>query len=381
MASSAKEILLERIRTRGPITVAEFMEVALYDSEHGYYATAERRSGRTGDFFTNVDVGPLFGEMLAVQVAEIAAKLDASRDLRPTRQENDRFDLVEAGAGDGRLMRDLLDALARDFPACYARVRVTLVERSEAARCAQPTTLVSHQARLAGCVAELPARITGVILANELLDAFPLHVVQFDEHEVREILITEINGTLAETTGPLADPRIADWLAGLASQPTNGERAEVSLAATDWIHQAASALERGYLLLVDYGGEEADLISAMHPAGTLVAYRGHVMNGTRWFDRPGDADLTGHVNLTAVQRTANAAGMSGVGTIDQRYFLMNLGVLERLPSDQSVAALKQRLAAQSLLMTGGLGSTMKVMAFAKGVEQPALRGFSSGRLT
>ena len=380
MASSAKEILLERIRSRGPITVAEFMEVALYDSEHGYYATAERRSGLTGDFFTNVDVGPLFGEMLAVQIAEIAARLDASRDLRP-REENDRFDLVEAGAGDGRLMRDLLDALARDFPACYARVRVTLVERSEAARRAQPATLASHQARLAGCVAALPARISGVILANELLDAFPLHVVRFDDHEVREIRITEIDGTLAETTGPLTDPRIADWIAGLTSRPTNGERAEVSLAATDWIQQAASALERGYLLLIDYGGEEADLISAMHPAGTLVAYRGHVMNGARWFDRPGDADLTGHVNLTAVQRTANAAGMNGVGIIDQRYFLINLGVLERLPSDQSVPALKQRLAAQSLLMPGGLGSTMKVMAFAKGVEQPALSGFSSGRLT
>ncbi len=285
MASSAKEILLERIRSRGPITVAEFMEVALYDSEHGYYATAERRSGRTGDFFTNVDVGPLFGEMLAVQIAEIAAKLERPAICVP-RQENDRFDLVEAGAGDGRLMRDLLDALARDFPACYARVRVTLVERSEAARRAQPKTLAHHQARLAGCVADLPARVTGVILANELLDAFPLHVVQFDEHEIREICDHRDRWHVCGDNRASDRSRVAEWLAGLASQPTNGERAEVSLAATDWIQRAASAIERGYLLLIDYGSDEADLISAMHPEGTLVAYRGHVMNGARWFDGP-----------------------------------------------------------------------------------------------
>ena len=119
----------------------------------------------------------------------------------------------------------------------------------------------------------------------------------------------------------------------------------------------------------------------MHPEGTLVAYRGHAMNGARWFDDPGRNDLTGHVNLTAVQRTARAAGMTDVGLIDQSYFLLNLGLTDRLPSDSSIFALKERLAAQTLMMPGGLGSTMKVMAFAKGVERSTLRGFSTGRLT
>jgi len=373
MASSATEILLERIRSHGPITVAEFMEVALYDPEHGYYATAERRSGRAGDFFTNVDVGRLFGEMLAVQIAEMYEAMGGA-----SRAE---FDLVEAGASDGRLMRDLLDALARDFPDCYSHARVTLVERSARARQTQLKTLAHHQTRLADAAADLPASVTGVIFANELLDAFPLHLVQFDGSEIREVCVTEIDGSFAETVCPLTDGRIAVQLSHLASRPANGERAEVSLAATDWIERAASAIERGYLLLIDYGSDEADLMSTMHPEGTLVAYRGHAMNGARWFDDPGRNDLTGHVNLTAVQRTARAAGMTDVGLIDQSYFLLNLGLTDRLPSDSSIFALKERLAAQTLMMPGGLGSTMKVMAFAKGVERTTLRGFSTGRLT
>ena len=373
MATSATEILLDRIRSHGPITVAEFMEVALYDPEHGYYSTAERRSGRTGDFYTNVDVGRLFGEMLAVQVAEMFEALGGG--------SLSSFDLVEAGASDGRLMRDILDALAREFPQCYANVCVILVERSARARLAQLKTLADHQERVAGSGMDLPARVNGVIFANELLDAFPLHVVQFDGSEIREVCVTELNGSLTETICPLTDCRIADRLSHLVVRPANGERAEVSLAAIDWIDRAARSIERGYLLLVDYGGVEADLISARHPAGTLVAYRGHTMNGARWLDDPGNADITGHVNLTAVQRAAHAAGMRDVGLIDQSYFLLNLGLLDRLPPDATVPALEQRLAARTLLMPGGLGSTMKVVAFAKGVERTTLRGFSGGRLT
>lgn len=373
MATSATEILLDRIRSHGPITVAEFMEVALYDPEHGYYSTAERRSGRTGDFYTNVDVGRMFGEMLAVQVAEMFEALGGGS--LPS------FDLVEAGASDGRLMRDILDTLAREFLPCYARVRVTLVERSARARQAQSKTLADHADRIVGSGAELPASVNGVILANELLDAFPLHVIEFDEADVREVCVTELDGSLMETVRPLTDPRIRDRLSHLAARPANGGRAEVSLAATDWIDCAASSIERGYLLLIDYGAAEADLISPVHPKGTLVAYRGHTMDGARWLDNPGGTDITGHVNLTAIQRAARAAGMRDAGLIDQSYFLLNLGLLDRLPVDATVPALEQRLAARTLLMPGGLGSTMKVMAFAKGVDRPALRSFSGGRLT
>jgi SAM-dependent MidA family methyltransferase len=371
MASSAAEILLERIRVHGPMTVAEFMEVALYHPEHGYYTTARKRSGKDGDFFTSVDVGPLFGRTLAVQIAEMHETLAA----------DPAFDLVEAGASDGRLMCDVLDALARDFPGCYRHARVTLVERSAAARHAQRETLAAHEDRLVDRVDDLPACITGVILANELLDSLPLHVVQFEGTEVREVCVMEASGTLVETTRPLSDERLTDALSRVTPRPAPGQRAEVSLASIDWMQRAASSLLRGYVLIVDYGAEEADLVSSLRPEGTLAAYRRHTLQGSAWLEMPGHADLTGHVNLTALRRAARAGGLTAVGAVDQCYFLMNLGMLDAVSRDQTVAALRERLAAQSLLMPGGLGTTMKVLAFAKDVPSPVLRGFSSGRLT
>jgi SAM-dependent MidA family methyltransferase len=372
MARSAADVLLERIRSHGPITVAEFMEIALYHPEHGYYASAQKRSGKAGDFFTSVDVGPLFGRTVAVQIAGMYEAL----------AEPDRaFDLVEAGAGDGRLMCDVLDELARRFPECYRHARVTLVERSAAARRAQRQTLAGHADRLAGCGEDLPSRIDGVILANELLDAMPLHVVQFEHNEVREVCVTEAAGALIETFRPLANQGIAESLSHITPRPAAGQRAEVNLSAIDWVRRAATALGRGYVLIADYGAEEAGLVSPLRPSGTLTAYRRHMVQGSRWLDMPGHSDLTGHVNFTALRRAALDAGLTEAGAVDQCYFLMNLGILDFLSSDQTVPAMKERLAAQSLLMPGGLGTTMKVMAFAKGVRAAGLRGFSSGRVT
>ena len=240
-----------------------------------------------------------------------------------------------------------------------------------------------HADRMAGCVDDLPPRISGVILANELLDALPLHVVQFDGDEVLEVCVTEAAGALIETTRPLSDKRLTESLSHITPRALPGQRAEVNLAATEWIQRAASSLVRGYVLIVDYGAEEADLVSPLRPGGTLTAYRRHTLQGSGWLDMPGHSDLTGHVNLTAIRRAARTAGLTDAGAVDQCYFLMNLGMLDFLSAEevQTVPALKERLAAQSLLMPGGLGTTMKVIAFAKGVRSAPLRGFSSGRLT
>jgi SAM-dependent MidA family methyltransferase len=372
MAGSTSAILLERIRARGPMTVAEFMELALYHPEHGYYASSARRSGRAGDFFTSVDVGPVFGDMIAVELADMWELLSPG--------EPQAIDLVEAGAGDGRLMRDILDALTRDVPELYARLRVTLVESSAVARRAQPGTLEGHRRCLISSGDELPRPVTGVIMANELLDALPVHVIQFGEHDVDEIYVTEREGILVETTGPVSDDRIRDYVAQSGVSPRAGVRAEVGLAATDWISDAAAALDKGFLLLFDYAREAAELYSGVHPGGTLAAYRRHMLDSSRWLDHPGHSDLTAHVNLTAVRAAAAASGLTALGALDQTYFLLNLGLVDRLSSDQTVAALRQRIAAQALLMPGGLGSTMKVLAFGKGVDG-RLRGFSAGRLT
>jgi SAM-dependent MidA family methyltransferase len=371
--SSAHAIIVDRIRSAGPITAAEFMELALYHPRHGYYATAAQRSGRGGDFITSVDVGPLFGEMLAVQLAEMWALLQPDG--------RDGVDLVEAAAGNGRLMRDVLDAAAADHPAMYARARVTLVERGREAREAHPATLAAHAPRLQASLDDLPSHIDGVLFANELLDAMPAHVVVQRGAVLREIRVAERDGVLHECEGPLSDPRIARQLERAGASLQDGWRAEVSLAARDWVRRAAAAIDRGFLLLFDYGHRAPDLYSAAHAHGTLLSYRRHVAGGRGWLDDPGLADLTTHVDLTSVEAAAAEAGMTPVGAVDQTYFLTALGLVDHLGSGGDRRSVERRMAAKALVLPGGLGSTMKVLCYAKGVGRPALRGLSSGRLT
>jgi SAM-dependent MidA family methyltransferase len=361
-------LIVSRIRERGAITVAEFMELALYHPEHGYYATAPQRSGKHGDFFTSVDVGPLFGELIAVQLAEMWSVLNAGGA--------EYFDLVEAGAGNGRLARDILDAASSDHPAFYDRVRLTLVERSAAARAAQRDTLGPHAGRLISSSDRLPHRVTGTIVANELLDALPVHVVSRTTAGVCEIGVGEDNGALVELDMPLSHPA----LAGRVDLEMDA-RAEVGLAAADWMREAALSLERGFMLLFDYGYDVPAAHLSAHRYGTLMGYQGHRAGPRDWLTDPGRTDLTAHVDLSAIRRVATAASLETLNIVDQTYFLLGLGLAERLAPGHDRRSVEQRLAARTLVMPGGLGSTMKTMVFAKGVGRPRLQGTGWGRLT
>jgi SAM-dependent MidA family methyltransferase len=365
--------VVERIRARGPITVAEFMELALYHPEHGYYASKPQRSGRAGDFFTSVDVGPLFGELVAAQLDEMWAVLRAHGAAA--------CDLVEAGAGNGRLTRDILDAARARYPSLYDALRVTLVERSARARARQEATLAQHLDRIAATTDAIPARIEGVLVANELLDAMPTHVVVMRAGTLREVHVAERDGELYEIERTLSDPRIGAQLARVGASLDDGWRAEVNLAATAWTRAAAGAVDGGFLLLFDYGHPAAELYSALHASGTLMSYRGHVADPHAWLENPGTRDLTTHVDLTAIEIAAREGGMTPLGAVDQTYFVAALGIADRLDDGADPASVRRRLAAKTLLVPGALGSTMKVMGFGKGVGRPRLRGLSSGRLT
>jgi SAM-dependent MidA family methyltransferase len=378
------------------MTVAAFMELALYDPAHGYYATSPQRSGAAGDFFTSVDVGPLFGEMLAVQIAEVWEQL-RTRGQRT-------FDLVEVGAGNGRLTRDILETAAREFPGCYGDLRVTLVDRSAAARRAAADTLAAHADKVVDIRADLPDAIRGVIFGNELLDAFPVHVLTMTADGLREVYVTGRGGSaLAEQIGPVSDGRLSDRLAD-GHMPV-GWRGEMSLDGPAWIGRAAAVLEQGFLVLFDYaraGSVRSDRAVApdgLRPAGspipdpgrssdtTLLSYSRHTAGVTSWMDAPGQQDITAHVDLMAVCHAATKAGLEVVGCVDQTYFLTALGIIDRLRAGDGghggndIEAVRRRLAARTLIMPGGLGSTLKAIAFGKGVEGVELRGFAGGRLT
>jgi SAM-dependent MidA family methyltransferase len=369
-----REVILEAIRRDGPLTLAAFMELALYHPEQGYYAAAAQRSGRGGDFYTSVDVGPLFGELLAVQFAEMHAILERHAPGRV-------FDLVEVAAGNGRLSRDVLDAAERHHRALYDAARLTLVERSAAARQSQRGVLGPHAVKLSAAGAELPAAVRGIIFANELLDAMPAHAVAMRGGSLREIYIGDRDGRLVEVEGAPSTPALGEHFERVGARLDEGARTEVSLAALDWVRGAAGALSLGFLLLIDYGHNAAELYSRTHAGGTLMAYHRHTAGATDWLARPGEVDLTTHVDLTAVQRAAEAAGLTTLGVVDQTYLLTALDLAERLETGHDRSAVARRLAAKTLILPGGLGSTMKAAVFARGIGAPALKGLAGGRLT
>ena len=366
------------------------MDLALYDPEAGYYARAAQRSGRAGDFFTSVDVGPVFGELLEIQLAEMADILSPALpdppdppdppDLRglPGLPGLPGFDLVEAAAGNGRLAADILTAAQRRDSAFYSRIRLHLIEASPAARAAQPPVLGAMAERLASSSPDLPASFSGVLLANELLDALPVHQVVMRREGLREVYVDASHGALRTIEGPASTPELEAYFERLGTELEPGARAEVNLRACEWIRTAARRLTRGFIIVIDYGHEARELYSPTHAGGTLTTFARHSAAGPElpadapaWLEEAGDRDITSHVDFTSVRMAAEAEGLTTVGFLDQTYFLIGLGA-----ANLDVSDLKKRLALKTLLMPGGLGSTHKVLIFGKGVGQPALAGCS-----
>ncbi len=261
------------------------MDFALYDDQFGYYARAAQRSGRAGDFFTSVDVGSLFGELLEVQLAEMRC---LTAETAKQSEADVGFDLVEAGAGNGRLSADILRAAKQREPAFYESIRLHLVEASAAARGAQAATLAEVADRLKSSGPVLPDSFEGVLIANELLDALPVHQVVMREDGLREIYVTTNDERSASderrtpnaerlTTreGPPSTPELAAYLARLGVTLEPGWRVEINLRAVDWIRDAARRLRRGFIILIDYGHEARELYSPTHSHGTLTTFAGH----------------------------------------------------------------------------------------------------------
>ena len=211
---------------------------------------------------------------------------------------------------------------------------------------------------------------------------------------LREVFVCGSHTTgsgLVTVEGPPSTPALADYFSrlGIALEP--GGRAEVNLRAIDWIRDASARLRRGFIILIDYGHEARELYSATHAGGTLTSFSRHMMAGPEsgadtppWLERPGEQDLTAHVDFTSVRAAAEDEGLVTLGFMDQTYFLLGLmtgGDLESAAggSGGAIDDLRRGLALKTLLMPGGLGSTHKVLILGKGVGRPPLLGCSFGQ--
>ena len=328
------QLICDRI-ARSPeqrITFAEFMELALYHPEHGYYAGNASQLGFRGDFVTSVHLGNDFGELIAEQLAEIWHKL-----MCPT-----PFQLVEMGPGQGHLADIILSYLQTRHPDCLAAVRYTLVEKSAALRTLQHTHLQPWQEQgvlLNWCdLSDIPSEsVTGCLFSNELVDALPVHQVTLTEQGLQERYVTAVDdGTqpFDIVTGPLSTAALVAYFEqssiALTSPPYPiGFTTEVNLAALDWIERVAQVLHQGYVITIDYGYSAERYYGPTRSRGTLQCYSQHAHH-----DDPlvqvGQQDITAHVDFTALERHGQQHGLERLGNLPQALFLMALGLGDRL---------------------------------------------------
>jgi SAM-dependent MidA family methyltransferase len=305
----------ERIRAGGPLPFEAFMRLALYHPGGGYYAT--RVPGSGGDYGTSPSLTPWFGRLVA---RELGGMWEAMG--RP-----DRFTVVEAGAGRADLAAGVL-ACAGDLGDFAASLRWRFVEHFEEISRLQRLRLGALAASVqwsqqlgpdphdrAGC---------GCVLAHEVLDNFPVHVLEVaPSGDVCEVYVAAEGGRLIERLGPLSDPALLPDAHTAASRLSPGHRLEVSVDVEGWIGEAAAAVAGGYLLIVDYGDVEPDLW-LRNPRGTMVTYGPDGFGGDALAD-PGRRDVTAEVNFSAVERAARRHGFEPQLYCSQRDWLASLG--------------------------------------------------------
>ncbi len=370
-----RQILIARLQSQGRISFADFMGLALYHPVHGYYNSLREIIGPKGDYFTSPGVHPVFGKLLARQLSQMWEILG-----RPS-----PFFLLEMGAGKGLLCADILSH-SRDFiPDFFENLRYLLGDQSPAMREKQKALLAGFRPRVEWMdgrdLLDGEEKGAGCILSNELIDSFPVHIVQQSEGKLQEVFVTLQNDAFSEALGDPSSPALAEYLRLYGAPLRDGQRAEINLQALTWLEKANQALERGFILTIDYGFEAEALYAPSRCDGTLLAYFRHGAFSDP-YRRLGLQDLTAHVNFTALIRKGEELGLRKIGFADQYKFLLALGLLQEMEdfekkSDLYPAAefLKNKLAMKHFLIPGGMGTLFKVLAQGKGVGTPELIGF------
>ncbi len=310
MTPLGRRLLAELGCPAPPLRFDAFMERALFDPRHGYYASGTARIGRGGDFYTSVTATRMFGRILADYFATVWNDLDQPTD----------FTLVEQGANDGTFAADVLDALRDRHPALYACLRLDIVEPFSHLREAQSRNLAHHPTVQLNHFPDLDRlpQFTGVHFTNEFVDALPVRVFQRSGHEEKDWTEWHVIATDGALTLALLP---TDETGNLPRDAPVGYLAEVRPASAEWIAAVASKLQRGQILIADYGYSRSTLHAAWRTGGTLSCYHAHQRDDDPLTD-VGNKDLTAHVDFTTLIEAGEAAGLTTVRFTDQYHFLV-----------------------------------------------------------
>jgi SAM-dependent MidA family methyltransferase len=368
-------IIIERIREGGPISFRNFMELALYHPEFGYYTSPGEKIGKEGDYYTSPHLTPVFGRLIGKQISEMGRLLGGGE-----------LSIVEMGAGKGLLAWDVLDFLKTEDKGLYANIRYHIIEVSNWLKTKQRDALKNHPVFWYKSLDNLTTGIKGVFISNELVDSFPVHLIIIKKGRPMEVFVDwsegscGVEGRFVETTGNPSTDALEDYFRVLGVSLPDGYRTEVNLDALKWIERIGDTLREGFVITVDYGYLSDEIYQAYRSGGTLLCYYRHTVSEDPLI-RIGYQDITSHVNFSALIHQGIKGGLGLTGFTDQSHFLLNMGIEDYLNAIASESRdykdyLKGMLPVKNLLMPG-MGETFKVLIQHKGMERPSLRGFLS----
>lgn len=355
--TSISQLLFEKLGLTPRLSFAEVMELALYHPGHGYYGPGPRRIGRGGDFYTAVSVGPLYGRLLA----------DLAQQTWTDLGQPEGFGVIEQAAHDGQLAEDILAACEFDYVIVEPNPRYEAVQRERLAAFGARVTWVAS-------LADIPAR-PALFVCNELPDAMPVHLVQWDGAQWRELFV--VSQTIPDSESPVlgweageVSEELRDELARLPDDLPAGYTTEINLAALRWMRELAAAPFHGRIYIADYGLDEEELYSIERTKGTLRRYYQH-QTDDKVLENLGDCDLTTHVNFTRLVETAEEAGLKLRSYEHQGRYLSKIGLawlatLEGKRPDAGTQALLRQF--HSLTHPAMMGRSFRVVEMGKGIS-------------
>lgn len=302
--SPLQQCIIGRIQDEGPLTFAQYMDMALYESELGYYVSGPAKMGwDKGDYFTSTDVAELFAHCLGRQLYQFWEKLK-----RPT-----SFTVLEQGAGRGYLAESVQAWATREAPEMAQALEYVTADIATGESSLSPTDQTAVH----------------VLLSNEMLDAFPVHVVEVRDGQLYEVYVDYQDGHLCEIVSKPSSPRVANYLDHAKipwrTFPT-GWRAEINLEALNWLKQSVRLLlSHGFILAIDYGDKARKLYTRERRRGTLLCYHRHTTN-EQPLRSPGEQDITAHVDFSALIEQGRALGLRLHTYTTQRLWLEACGL-------------------------------------------------------
>ncbi len=355
-----EEIIINKIKKDGPISFRDFMEMALYYPQQGYYTSFAVKIGQDGDFYTSPSFSPVFGTLLARQIEEMQELL-----------EEDVFTIVEYGAGPGHLCRDVLAYFQRtNHP---AKLEYCIIEKSPA-MIALAKENVPEGVKWFHSIEEI-GPFNGCVLSNELVDNFSVHRVVMS-NGLKEIYVDHAND-FKEILVPASDP-LCQYLDELKIELPEGYQAEINRQVDAWTHDISATLKKGYVMTIDYGYPSGELME--RKSGTLTCFHKHRPN-RKPYTNIGEQDITAHVNFSGLCLAGYKNGLEYNGFTDQRKFLLALGFSDLVKAGEEKGNERCRFIRERALtntLVGSMGQKFKVLVQEKGIKKKqALSGVRS----